>query len=536
MKHFLFILLALGLIFGFFQANAQNLVPAITNVLATADTANHRIDVTFDLADPESDPMEVWLQASADSGKSWIVPVDSVQGDAGMSISSGTGKMISWYYDPATLAGFGFGLTSLRLRVIADDHLPIDLQDIVDQVDSQQVVNDLLQLEGIRHRTGNLPHLEETKDSLEARLAARDLHPYRQGGTFGSYQTENVIGLASGTRFPRKTWMISGHFDSVAISPGADDNGSAVVTVLEAIRIISKYQTKHSVRYFFFDIEEAGLIGSKQYLASGVPPWEEMQGLLNMDGIGYYSNQPGSQSLPTGFNILFPTQTSQIQADSSRGNFINSIVNTASSQLDSIFVALAATYQPALKVISLETPGTGTATQDLRRSDHAPFWDEGVPAIFLSDGANFRNPNYHTSHDSVSTLDFPFLLKNIRVIVTMLAERAGLEHSATTQSNDVQIQLPLSRVAQLQMVQPELTIFPNPTSGQVHFRVTLPEPGEARIKILDHHGHLLHTLPSRQMTAGENLISWSGNLPPDQYVVALEVNGKQVFAPLVVVR
>ena len=46
---------------------------------------------------------------------------------------------------------------------------------------------------------------------------------------------------------------------------------------------------------------------------------------------------------------------------------------------------------------------------DSRRSDHASFWDVGVPAVMLTDTANFRNPNYHRRGDTIDTLDGVFL-------------------------------------------------------------------------------------------------------------------------------
>ena len=48
---------------------------------------------------------------------------------------------------------------------------------------------------------------------------------------------------------------------------------------------------------------------------------------------------------------------------------------------------------------------------DLLRSDHAPFWHQNIPALMITDGANFRNPFYHTRGDIITTIDFDFLEK-----------------------------------------------------------------------------------------------------------------------------
>jgi len=39
------------------------------------------------------------------------------------------------------------------------------------------------------------------------------------------------------------------------------------------------------------------------------------------------------------------------------------------------------------------------------RSDHAPFLLEGIPAVMITDTANFRNENYHKASDTVETID-----------------------------------------------------------------------------------------------------------------------------------
>jgi hypothetical protein len=48
---------------------------------------------------------------------------------------------------------------------------------------------------------------------------------------------------------------------------------------------------------------------------------------------------------------------------------------------------------------------TGPFLADLQRSDHAPAWERGLPGVFLTDTADFRNPNYHTANDTPATLD-----------------------------------------------------------------------------------------------------------------------------------
>ena len=518
------------------SAFGQNAIPQISNLTYVADTANHRVDLSFDLADNEGDPLEVWVQVSADSGRTWRVSIDSLSGDFGFPITPGTGKQLSWHYKPATLANFSpSGITGYSLRLVADDRQPIDILEVTNLVDSARVHQNLLAIEGVKNRATALPYLEETKDSLEAMMDRYDLHPYRHGDAYGNYVCENIIGRRSGTRNDTATWQISGHFDTVNNSPGGDDNASAVVCVQEAIRVLSNFQTKESLRFFEFDLEEDGLIGSYQYILNGVPDWEEPKGLLNMDGIGYYSDAVNSQVMPAGFNILFPTAYNSVAADSFRGNFITSVVNTNSAWIDTTFVGVAATVAPSLKIQTLEVAGNGLLTLDLRRSDHAPFWDGGYPAIFFTDGANFRNPGYHTPNDLVSAMDMDFYMKNVKAIIGTLARLAQVEHSTLEAVGPFDINVPVgNQQAKVVKAQPALKVYPNPNAGQMKLGFDLPEAGEISLELHDHHGKLIAVIAKGWREAGHHEMSWECNLPSDHYAMVLKAGEGRAFYPLVI--
>ena len=73
-------------------------------------------------------------------------------------------------------------------------------------------------------------------------------------------------------------------------------------------------------------------------------------------------------------------------------------------------------------------PAGGWLVPDSRRSDHARFWDAGMPAVLITDTANGRSPHYHRRTDTVETLDLPFLeaaVRGLELAVVSIAERAG---------------------------------------------------------------------------------------------------------------
>ena len=52
-------------------------------------------------------------------------------------------------------------------------------------------------------------------------------------------QTANVIATLKGTVNPELVYVVSSHYDSVAIGPGADDDTSGTAALLEAARILA---------------------------------------------------------------------------------------------------------------------------------------------------------------------------------------------------------------------------------------------------------------------------------------------------------
>ena len=59
------------------------------------------------------------------------------------------------------------------------------------------------------------------------------------------------------------------------------------------------------------------------------------------------------------------------------------------------------------------------------RSDHAPFWSQGIPALMWTDTAEFRNPNYHQPTDTPETLDYDFMAEVARLLVRVVLSGLG---------------------------------------------------------------------------------------------------------------
>jgi Zn-dependent M28 family amino/carboxypeptidase len=71
---------------------------------------------------------------------------------------------------------------------------------------------------------------------------------------------------------------------------------------------------------------------------------------------------------------------------------------------------------------SLFLPFDGRILPETRLSDHASFWDAGVPALMVTDTAFFRNPNYHLPSDTMDTLDFTLMAELVKSLELALLE------------------------------------------------------------------------------------------------------------------
>lgn len=505
---------------------AQNQAPTISNVSIEDPWGTGQIIINFDLADTENDDVDVKLLLSNDGGQHFIVSPGSITGDVGFPTTPGNGKQIIWNFDTVS------NPYNYSIRLVADDRQVPNIQDIVDMVDSVQLRNDLEIIAGIRHYIADPTHLENTKDLIESRFQQAGLNTWRHPFLRDNYTGHNIIGEKPGLGEEVNVFIIDAHFDSVDDAPGADDNGSGTVGVLEALRVLAPYNLTKSVHFIGFDFEESvgalgGTFGSRRYVYDTLPDWQNIEGVLNFEMIGFYSNQPNSQQVPAGFNILFPNQLAELEADSFRGNFIVNCGDTESEEFELAFDSIAGVYVPDLKVTSLTVPGNGVVTLDFRRSDHAHFWDIDVPALLLTDGANFRNTYYHTPGDSIGTLNFTFMHNVVKGVVATVAALGGIQNSTYVDMDIISSSIPKNTVAC------DIEIFPVPVKQGNKLSIN---PGDCfgakgyDLRVMDVQGKVLKTETIKGVSRYEANIELSAGI----YFAVLENGSDRAVKRIVV--
>ena len=100
-------------------------------------------------------------------------------------------------------------------------------------------------------------------------------------------RTANIIATLRGTTNPELVYVVSSHFDSVEPGPGADDNTSGTSALLEAARVLASRPQPATIEFAWFTGEEAGLLGSREYVRRAVAANDRIVGALNNDMIGW---------------------------------------------------------------------------------------------------------------------------------------------------------------------------------------------------------------------------------------------------------
>ncbi len=166
-------------------------------------------------------------------------------------------------------------------------------EELLARVDPARMLADLEHLVGLGERRtleGQTKAAAYLRGQL-AGLAGVTVEEHRYSYLGASFV--NLIVDIAGSERPDELVMAGAHYDSnsddQALAPGADDNASGTVAVLEAARVLAGCAPRRGIRLLFFSNEERGLIGSSAYVTQlkAVLPREKMLGLINVDMIGY---------------------------------------------------------------------------------------------------------------------------------------------------------------------------------------------------------------------------------------------------------
>jgi hypothetical protein len=464
----------------------------VTNVVATVDTVAQRVELRYDLVstDTTATSFKVELLVSTDNGLSFDVVREGLAGAVGVNQLAGQGKTLSWNYQTGT-TGLVVRSRQALFRIVATDTRPVDIQALVTQVDSTRLRALVNEWQGVRHRSTNLTGLERARIRLDSALRANNLAPVVLPFDYQGFEGQNITGERRGVATSQEVVLLGAHYDTVDISPGADDNTTGLVALLEISRILAPFTPRRTLRFIGFDLEEYGLQGSTHYVATALPPHEKLVGLLNFDMIGYADSHPNSQKVPQPvepFKALFPQFYDSLANNEFRGDFIMNVADQTpgSGRLMALVDSCARAYVPGLRMYSGQVPASLAPL--LMRNDCGPFWNAGLPAILLNDGgAEYRNPNYHKASDTLGTLNFTFFQRVVRAALAATAHLVELAPSASATTSELILNWPLTRRNALPDIGQHIRLiaYPNPARDHVQLRAWGASGSPCTVEISD---------------------------------------------------
>jgi Zn-dependent M28 family amino/carboxypeptidase len=290
----------------------------------------------------------------------------------------------------------------------------------INAIEPDQLWNHIKFLEGERYQESDR---ERVRNYLTQQLELVQLSPRLESFEQGV----NIIAERPGTNPKAGSIVLATHYDTVLNSPGADDNASGVAVVLEMARLFAEKPTPRTLKIVFFDQEEVGLLGS--FAFTGKPEnLTNLQAAIILDMVGYACHTPGCQTYPQGLNVTPILEASGIEFPD-RGEFLTVVGEVQNLPLLKIFQSidqslrkLAAFSVKIPPLVAVPIPLKGLLTPDVLRSDHAPFWYQGIPAVLMTDTANLRSPHYHQPTDTISNLDPEFFQGSAQIIYNVIAE------------------------------------------------------------------------------------------------------------------
>jgi|GEM_PF-792083 len=275
----------------------------------------------------------------------------------------------------------------------------VDLDTIISRIDQDSVEAYLYRLEAFNGRLTGTDSgytagswIKSKFESFGYPLVYYDNFTGQQLWDYSYVNSRNVVCKKVGSVYPNRQIVIGGHYDAVPDSPGADDNGTGTVGVLEIARALKDVETEMTFIFIAFDSEESGLIGSEHYAASAAGAGDSILFMLNMDMIAQYTNSNQA-------NLYYGSE----QAYSL------------------LWGSLASQYVGI----------TGNLAGQSGRSDHSPFIQNGYDAIFVQE-YDFSTV-YHTPSDSTTYVNFEYMTRMIKAsLATAFTVNRALPAVTTT--------------------------------------------------------------------------------------------------------
>lgn len=257
--------------------------------------------------------------------------------------------------------------------------------------------------EDIGERNMHNGKMQETAAWIENRMQKVGYAPYRQPYQLQHWAlrgttADNIIAELKGEKDPEDIIIVGAHYDSILHSPGANDNASAVAVLLYLIKCFNGQSPHKTIRFVSFANEEPPFfktkdMGSYACAQKAYEKGESIEAMIALDGLGYFSDEKGSQTYPLpGLGFFYPK----------KGDFIGFVSRFSDRSL----MKKCLKYFRSSTVLNAEGAALPRFIPGASWSDHWSFWQFDYPALMITDTLPFRDPAYHSPDDTAERLDY----------------------------------------------------------------------------------------------------------------------------------
>lgn len=204
-----------------------------------------------------------------------------------------------------------------------------------------------------------------------------------------------------------KTVVIGAHQDSINLffpsllaAPGADDDGSGTVTILEALRVllhsddILKGKAENTIEFHWYSAEEGGLLGSQAIFQSYEKEGRDIKAMLQQDMTGYVQ-----KTIDAGEQESVGVITDFV--DPGLTDFIKEVIT---EYCDIPYILTKCGYAC---------------------SDHASASKAGYPSAFVIESDfKYSDNKIHTTEDKIEYLSFDHMLQHAKLTLGLAYELA----------------------------------------------------------------------------------------------------------------
>lgn len=291
----------------------------------------------------------------------------------------------------------------------------------------------------------------------------------------------NLIVTKTGTTYPTTFVIVDAHYDTIN-GPGANDNGSGTVILLEMARILKDIPTEYSIKFIHFTAEEWGLIGSEKYVEDIVVPQNlDIKLVLNIDQVGGVAGEVNNRIV--------------CERDEDFPSSNNSASHQATNELSNLMQMYS---------------NLQTSIDRAYGSDYVPFQEHGYVITGLYEFN--ESPYPHSSQDNFSHVDLNFIYQVAKGSLGALSYFAKAYSDMGMSSQNIE----------------NLKISPNPADNFIQIKTENSE--KSKVRLFDSSGKIIL---SQDFSGNKNLLNTT-DVPNGIYILSISQSGKETQEKIII--